>query len=270
LAIKTANAHVCNLAKIHSKTILGEDESDHDETPGQFGNGYHYCIKISKNGICSMEYVGDKYGRRGHYHRKVSAGVSCLSQIYPAAAVIMRIVKNHATKKKPPRNLSIPVFTELKRKDDKGEWQLYRADPILNHENKISKTSRNDWAWCGWNNSGFQRGHEKIVARILCFLENTEDTRTFFTDLPNTEEPAMVFQSLDREQTTAIDIEEKLDVRDMQHPASRLLFRGVLETEHGKNIPQVYVNTCNIIFSPAAVIRDFNHSIPEVQKFKST
>jgi hypothetical protein len=272
LAIKTAKAHVSSLETIHTSQSKKIDQPAVKDNDGQIGSGYHYAIRVYPSGSCAFVYDGDAYSKRGLFHKKKSNGGSCLSSLYPTVATIMRIVKERVDIEKPLHPLYIPVFTELKRLDDSDVWQLYRSDPILNHEKKSDKTSRADWAWCGWSHEDRRRKDELIAAKILCFLENTSDCRELFPDLAIDGEPCMILQSLDRQQSTMFDTNETLNLDDMQHPASRLLFRGVLECEFGSTtIPQMYVRTCDMIVWPAAVIRDFNPSFhgksPRIKKY---
>jgi hypothetical protein len=67
-----------------------------------------------------------------------------------------------------------------------------------------------------------------------------------------------VFHSLDRVLPLSINLADQIDIKAMQHPASRLLFKGTMEREENTRLPKVYINPVTCIVSPAIVIRDIN------------
>jgi hypothetical protein len=53
-------------------------------------------------------------------------------------------------------------------------------------------------------------------------------------------------------------MEDNFDIKAMQHPASRLIFKGKIQREENTRLPLIYIDTVGSIISTAIVVRDIN------------
>jgi hypothetical protein len=238
---------------LHSKEPAVEKKADID---GCSGN--HYTIFVSSKGKCCFRFTGYGYGNRGKSHNQDKED-GCLSSQYHAVHVIMRKIKQQIKDNWPKRDMEIPVYTELRKTDSHSEQQLFRADPIYrNMDGNIEQ--RADWCFTKWEYHNIRTPDEFVGCQLLCFLECNKSNQDFFEKEGGETRMHALFHSLERELPLSYDLAggHHIDISAMQHPSSRLLFKGKITREDQTRLPKIYIDEISCIVDPAIVIRDIN------------
>ena len=217
--------------------------------------GNHYSIFITAIGECSFQFTGYDYGTRGKSHSDNKK--ACLSAKYESVRRIIRKIRQHIDGFPLSTDIIIPVFTELRLPDENSAIQLFRADPI--HRGSDGEiVERSDWAWFQWESGDSRKADEIVAGQLLCFLEANNSNKEFFEKEDSQIEMHAMFHSFSEMLPLSISMDDVFDINAMQHPASRLLFKGKIEREENTRLPKIYIDTVASIINPAIVIRDIN------------
>jgi hypothetical protein len=104
-----------------------------------------------------------------------------------------------------------------------------------------------------------QRRDVFIPACILVFVMAEEHNSAFFVTLYQEKRVFAFIQSLVKEPGTYFNCRSrKLDKEDIQHPASKLIFKGVLEVENGTNTALTTLTTLDNLDGPAVCFPDID------------
>ena len=134
---------------------------------------------------------------------------------------------------------------------------FYRADPVVVDNVRKEASVRSDWGFFRWDyGSEKKQLYQDIPGRILCFLAATPCSAVFFG---KQYKPGRIFalvQSLTKEPQGYYDLSKEREEDGIQHPASKLIFRGIMETDN--LTPRATLTPLDTLNGPAIVVKDFD------------
>jgi hypothetical protein len=241
-----------------------------------------YKLQVDARGNVSMVYIGSKYTPKGlkyqgnhHKHDPI-----CLFEKNDITRSIKRCFKKICEHRR-VRSAELEIFTELrlwhdsqwydvKQLEESDLWEkcLYRADPVYTILPNMDMTPRSDWGVFLWKVAG-SRQASHIPGRMLCFMKACKPFRTMFGPSYTEGKIFCMAESLCKEPSTYLDMGQDLNISDMQHPASRIVFKGTLErTKEQKRYPEVHICPVDMVVGPAIVFADFHPAFHKTRENK--
>ena len=197
-----------------------------------------------------------------------------LEALTNSTRAIMRLVKSRTKRCGSP--YSIPVYTAVKVKHG-SDVVYYRADPVLvEFLTREEPTTRCDWGTFRWDivedgdeqDESEDSTEQDIPGKMLCFLMATPESKSFFGDDYQQGRLFAVIQSLSTEPEGYLSNCEETPRRqsDIQHPASKLIFKGKMEMD-GQTI-RTTLTPMDTLTGPAIVVQDFDPVFTKGSKTK--